>query len=232
MRDIRLIIFFFIIVSFGAAYAVEHAGSIVRFCGVVKVYKKDDLRGVDVNDNNTDFFVGDSVKTRRDSEAFIKMADGSKIILEEMSALVVNGIRDTEVGDGKVLFDVIKLGQVAGFMVKTKTATIGVKGTQFAVVSDNNSLDIFLNEGEVSVEAIQGEFKRYIKKELDEFEAYILQQKGEYDEYKKHLQEEFVEYVRSFTMKEGSAVSITNNEVRNIEMPEEIKNKFELFDIF
>jgi hypothetical protein len=232
MRYISLIAVFFIITSFATVYAEEYAGDIVNFKGSVKIYKKDDLRGTDVDDNNTCIFVGDSVKTRRAAEAFVKMTDGSKVILEEMSSLIINGIRNTEVGEGKVLFDVTKSGQISGFMVKTKTATIGVKGTQFAVVSDNNSLDVFLNEGEVSVEAIKGKFKRYVKKELDEFEAFILQQKGEYDEYKESLQKEFVEYVRSFTIKEGSAVSISDNEVRDIEIPEDIKNKFELFDKF
>lgn len=213
-------------------FAEMKAGEVKKFVGNVTLYKGNDFRGKRITDNNTPVFPNDSLKTLTESRAFVKLSDKSEIIMNELSTLNVTGFKNTDVEDGEVLFNITKTSQLKGFMVKTKTATIGVKGTQFAVVADNRSMKVFLNEGRITVEAVKGEFKRYVEKELDEFEAYLLQQQSEYKKYKENLKKEFVEYARSFTLDEGGAVSIVDNEVKNIEIPEKIKNDFRLFEDF
>jgi len=215
-----------------AAFAEKQVGEVRKYSGDVKLYKKGAFRGKKISDNNTPLFEGETVKTLTKSKAFIKFSGESEIIINELSTLNIKGYKSAEVSEGKVLFNINRTAGVRGFMVKTRTATIGVKGTQFAVVTDNSSLNIFLNKGKVTVEAVEGEFKRYVEKELDEFEAYLLQQRGEFEKYKEDLKKEFAEYVRSFTMEEGTAVSISDNEVKNIKIPEKIKEDFRLFDDF
>ncbi len=91
--------------------------------------------------------------------------------------------------------------------VRTKTATIGVRGTRFLVTDIPDRNEIGMRKGTVSVTSPEGEFEIHRRAELDEFEAYkqeardaIAKQKREFEEYKAKTEHEFVEYKREFSL--------------------------------
>jgi len=208
-------------------------GEVIEYKGILKLFKENDFRGAVVRDNNTKLFSGYALKTGRKSEAKIVLIDNTGIILTEKSSLIFPQYNKIIADNGTVLFKVTKRDEVQGFTVQTKTATIGVKGTQFAVAVDNESVKVFCKEGKVGVKSIKGEFKKYVKKEIDEYNQFLKDQFQDYTQYKKELKEEFVKFVKEFDMNPNMAVVISNsNEVKNIEFPENINDLFEELNKF
>lgn len=223
-------IFIFISLSFCFANENQITGKIVKYEGNVTVYGKNDLRGTKVKKTDFGIKAEDTLKTKLKSFAFIKLIDNSTIFLDNQSVLTFAEGRIFS-DNGTVLFNIQTQKGVKGLVVATKTATIGVKGTKFAIVTDNSSVKCYLTEGSLSVEAVKGEFKRYVEKQKDEFEDFVNQRFSDYTDYKEKLRKEYVEYVKSFIMNEGKGVAISNNnEVRNIETPEYIVEKFRELD--
>lgn len=210
----------------------KEIGLIVGYKGVVKAYEADDFRGFTIKDNNTKLFEGYVVKTFTNAEAKIALIDNSKILLPEKSSITFFSNK-VDVDNGTVYFKVTKRAEVKGFLVSTKTATIGVKGTKFAVMQDNESVNVFCKEGTISVTSIEGEFKRYVEEEIDEYSKYLKQQYEDYTSYKEKLRKEFIEYVKEIEMGAGKAITISEDkEVRDIEIPKDIDEMFKELDNF
>lgn len=212
-------------------YTQQLAGNIEKFEGKVILYPHGGVKGISAK-NGLEFKVKDTVRTFQKSNAFIKFIDNSKIVLNENSILLIKDITNLNLKNGKVVFDIQKQGDKEGIKIATKTAIIGVKGTKFLVAVSNNEVDVILKEGEISVKAVKGEFKRYLQKEEEDFSQFVKDTKEDYEEYKRKMQEEFVEFVKEFTMKDEMGVSIKGNEVRNIKDLKEFEDEFELLNKF
>lgn len=65
----------------------------------------------------------------------------------------------------------------------------------------DDSMNIFLKEGVISVRSLVGEFIRYRQREISEFERFKEEQIGGYEKYKKEMEEEFKEFVKEFEMR-------------------------------
>jgi hypothetical protein len=231
MRKIILLLSAILLIS-TILFANNQAGKLISYTGNVKIYKNDSPRGEKVKENFIALYPKDLVKTKRNSTACIRLVDESKIVVTERSSLELVDLKYMKVSEGKVLFKIKTQHAARGIKINTKVATIGVKGTTFAVVSDNNSVNIFLKEGNLKIEPIKGEFKRYMKKQEDEFAAFVQQQKDDYKEYKENLEKEFVEYVKEVSMQGGTAINISGNEVRDIKIPKDLEKEFILLDQF
>lgn len=225
----NLLVIFILLIA-ATTFAETEAGKLVSFEGKVKIYQADNVRGKSVVDNYICLFFQDLIRTKRNATASIRLADGSKIVLTERSSLEILNMKDINVKEGKVLFK-IKTQGAKGLRIATKTATIGVKGTTFAVVADNESVGIFLQEGSLHIEPIEGEFKRFLKKEMD-FDSFLQEQNSEYKEYKDTLEKEFVEFVKEINMQGGTAIRISGNEVKDIDISYDIKSEFRLLEQF
>jgi hypothetical protein len=116
--------------------------------------------------------------------------------------------------------------------VATKSAIIGVKGTRFVVDYQQDQVNVFLRNGQLDVRSLSGQFKRYRQKQRAEFDTFRQQMMGDFKQYKQQLHEEFVEYVEQFNMASGSAISIGNNEVRDLKIPVDIQAEFDWIDRF
>lgn len=208
-------------------------GKIVKYEGGVTVYRNDEVKGEKVKGTDFQVNAGDVLKTRMKSSAFVKLVDNSSVFLDEQSVLTFNDEKHLFADNGTLFFKIQSQKGTKGVVVSTRTATIGVKGTKFAIVSDNVSVKCYLTEGSLSIEAVKDEFRRYVESQKDEFEDFVKQRFYDYSDYKERLKKEYVEYVKSFEMNEGKAINISdNNEVRNIEIPDYITQKFrELDDI-
>lgn len=228
----RLMNVLFIILVFASlAVANQVAGTIEKFDGRVIVYKPGAVRGIPAS-GALPLSKGDAVRTFKNSNAYIKFADGSKIVVTENSILNIKDIQTVNLRDGKVVFAIQKQENKEGVKIATKTAIIGVKGTQFLVNVAKGEVDVVLKEGKINVKAIKGDFKRYLKAEEEDFNKFVTETREDYEEYKKKVGEEFVEFVKEFTMEGSMAVSIRGNEVKDIQDFKEFEKSFELLSNF
>ncbi|MBU0730080.1 MAG: FecR family protein, partial [Proteobacteria bacterium] len=205
------------------AFAAQQAGQISKYEGPVSIYRDGAVRGEKVIANDQPLFVGDSVKTKRGGRAFISFVDGSKIVLQEDSSLLVKNLENANVAQGTVLFEIKKRGQAQGLLITSATVTMGVRGTRFAVSNAEDNVSIFLKTGELEIGALEGEFKKQKEdlekdfKEMQEkmkkdFQNTQAQMKAYFDEASKQMREGNFEIVKNFNMTSGSAVAISNNE--------------------
>jgi len=139
----RLLIFSVLFFALGSmpVQAADLAGVVSFSAGEAWLLRGKAMRPVPVD---TKVYPGDVVVTKRTGRVRLSMRDGSIIYVGGRSRIA---IRDYALKKfrlmhgsfrllwGKARFYVTKLlGDAAGFEVETKTATIGVRGTQFAVI--------------------------------------------------------------------------------------------------
>lgn len=130
--------------------------------GIVKVNGKPAQIGDELD-------VGTKVLVQgKTSSAIFKFQNGHKIRLSEgeFKSLDINPEKTLiQVVRGKFLAWVKKLGAQETFVVKTKWASFGVRGTQFLIEEDKNKSYLCVCEG--VVEAIRGKEKVLVKKDQD-----------------------------------------------------------------
>jgi ferric-dicitrate binding protein FerR (iron transport regulator) len=139
------------------------------------------------------------------------MGNAGYIVLEKNSKVELGNPKD-RAGflrqlSGMVYYALNTIKGKDNLEVRTKTATIGVRGTRFLVTDMPERNEIGMRKGLVSVTSPEGEFEIHRKAEQDEFEAYkqeardvIAKEKREFDEYKAKTEREFVEYKREFSL--------------------------------
>jgi hypothetical protein len=215
------------------AFASEKAGVITKFEGKVQLFDGVSPRAKNIDTPGTEVFVKNKIATKRNAKAIVDLISGDKIALDESATMTIHEIEKFQAWGGKVIFKIKKRARASGLQVVTKTAVIGVKGTEFLVDADKEGekYDIYLKEGKVECTPVEGQFKMYKDVVMDEYEAYVRKMTGEYDEYVKQLEEEFVEFVDGFVMEPGQAFSIDGQDVRKLEFTDEINKAFGILDV-
>lgn len=207
--------------TIGTVHSVE--GTIFLHKGGSARYEKLDKPGAAID-------TADMVRTSSTSRAVVHLNTGSRLLLDNSSRLTFKSAGEMLAQAGTVLFDISKQGQVSGFKVTSPVATIGIRGTQFAVdVASEDGTNIYMNHGAIEVTSLQKEFKRYRQSIDNEFSQYKKSQEEGLAEYKKRLENEYYEFVTGFTMESDAAVAISGNEVRDVVTPDEIKALMEEF---
>lgn len=232
-------ILLFLLLALGIALSGERAGEVVEKKGRVKIYKNNSPRGEPVTSLPTPLYVKDILKTDFASMAFVKLLGVNKLVLMENSVLFIEGIDRINFEEGRVLFQIRKRGEGKGLKVRVRSVIIGIKGTRFMVTAQEDSVGIFLKEGNLIVRKMVGEFIRYRKREEEEFEEFrreieegIRREEEGFERFKEETEREFREFVKEFELKGGSAVMIVGSEVRDVPIPPDVEREFELLDMF
>lgn len=170
---------------------------------------------------------GNALATGPNGRAVVRMGNAGVIVLEKNSKIEIGKEKD-RAGFLRQLTGMIyyALNAIKGdqqkLEVRTRTATIGVRGTRFLVADLPERNEIGMRKGLVSVTSLEGEFEIHRKAEQDEFEAYkqeardaIAKQKREFDEYKASTEREFVEYKREFSLGANRMASFDGNRVQD-----------------
>lgn len=174
-----------------------------------------------------DLFPGDKVQSSSGSEARIRLADNSLILLQASSLLILLSEGHQKLAQGRVLYNVRKRGGLKGLKVSTRSATIGVKGTQFLVQQDDQQQKVLLNEGVVELVSDGDLFLKPIQDQMQAFENYKQDINAEFDEYQRQMNQEFQEYVKSLTMAAGQGFAIGDQQsLSKIEFSEQDKSDF------
>jgi ferric-dicitrate binding protein FerR (iron transport regulator) len=125
---------------------------------------------------------GDRVVTGKESLAIVDFDDGSQAKIGPKSAIAYKAVNGVELvlDRGTVFSKVAKQDKYHGFRIQTKSATMGVRGTQFftsmgATPKSQDDLWMCVKEGSVEVTANSGKNKVLVK----EGEGILVPKNGE-----------------------------------------------------
>lgn len=202
---------------FTSSINAETLATVTDIQGKVTVHMENSPRGKTIRQTPTEISNKEFIRTYSTSKARVKLVDDSNILLTESSTLEFTDQQNVSVHQGQVLFSINKRAQTNSLNVITKTAVIGVKGTQFLVVADGENSLVHLKEGEVEVKSLAEEF--------DDFKA-------EYQRFKKQYLAEFAEFKKSHTMKSGTTISIGSKGIKEIATPDRIEQLYQELNNF
>jgi len=187
-----------------------------------------------VNDNET-------VVTSKGSKAVVQFDDGAMSVMDETTSLRVEKTGWLSQLSGKVYYVFRKvLGKDKQKKVKTKFATIGIRGTTFIVDASTDTQQIALQEGKLNIESPGDDYEiRKARSTVDDFEAFKQQaaerqqaMNDEFSEYKKNIGKEFIEYKKSFDLEANKVVSFNGNRVAESDMNQDWQSSFDDFSEF
>ncbi len=160
-------------------------------------------------------------------------ANGKAVVRVGNSYLVLGNNSKVEIGfAGKVAgffkhvggmvyyaFESVR-GREAGPEVQTRLATIGIRGTRFLVVDEDDQSGIGMRKGVVSVTSQGEDFEVHRKAEQEDFESFkrqgtdaVEKEKSAFRTYQENTQKEFVEYKRQLSLGAGNMLSFSGNRV-------------------
>jgi hypothetical protein len=150
--------------------------------------------------------------TGTDGRAVVRVGKTGYIVMEKNSQVEIDTAND-RAGFFRHLTGVIYYGVNSlkdkdhTLEVRTKTATMGIRGTRFLVTDIPERSEVAMRKGTLSILSQNDEFEIHIKTTLDEFEALkresavaISEEKNQFKKYQENTQHEFVEYKREFTL--------------------------------
>jgi hypothetical protein len=236
---ITLVVFAFVFLQASALMAEQSKprGKVVKLSGDVEVINaKGEKRSIVKADEEISEM--DTVVTNEGARIVMLFDDGSLSVLNEKSRLRIEKTNWFSYLGGKIYFTFRKVfGE--NRRVKTRAATIGVRGTTF-VISENSNNDgesVALKEGLLQIESTGPAFEIHKKKVLNEFEQYKLDQlraradlQNEFEQYKKQIMQEFVEYRREFTLQPNRVINLSGYRIDETAMTEANKADFESFE--
>lgn len=224
------------------AYATDQIGQIAHTEGKVLHYSAGSARGKRVKDPGTQLVQGDSIATKRESQADVHFVDGNRVVVQENSILEVKGLQNMEVDNGTVLFDIRKRGELRGFEVTSGTVTMGVRGTRFAVRSKEGRLEVGVTEGKVEVSSSTGplrkrkpltmeeQFKQQQEQMRQDFEKTVNQMEAQFEESKRLMAAGDFEAVEKIDLEAGMALVLQGSDVWVSAVPDWIEEALSTFE--
>lgn len=180
----KLILFLLFISNFLLA---NNIGKIVSFNGEAIIIREGESIQVD---KNSIFQKDDTLNTKENTKLQILFLDNTIISVGQNSILKINDYlfeeknTKAEFAMVKGIFRTItgKIGKIApeNFKLKTKSASIGIRGTQIVVALENNNEKIFCTEGQIEIKnnitndsiiVNKGEFISFEEKSNDKFKT-------------------------------------------------------------
>ena len=215
----------------------KYRGKVLKFSGDIEVVNsKGERRFV----KNTDETLNemDTIVTKNGASIVVQFDDGVLSVLDEKSRLRVEKTSWFSYLGGKVYFT-FKSFFGEPRRVKTRAATIGVRGTTF-IISENekqNGDTVALKEGLLQIESTGPAFEIHRKKFIGEFTQFKQQRQqekqvmqNEFEQYKQQTRQEFVEYRHQFTLQPNRVINLSGYRVDETVMSEANKADFELFE--
>lgn len=180
----------------------------------------------------------DTIVTKEGARVVVQFDDGTLSVLDEKSRLRVENTSWFSYLGGKVYFTFKKaFGEPRH--VKTRAATIGIRGTTF-IISENNEQSgesVALKEGLLIVESTGPDFEIHKKRSMDEFARFRQQDEQakqamqqEFDQYKKQTRQDFIEYRRHFMLWPDRVIRFSGYRVDETAMTDANNADFESFE--
>lgn len=223
---VSLFLLFISLQSFSLmAESGKYRGKILKFSGVVEVVNVDgEIRTVTAVDEPLNEM--DTIVTKNNARIVVQFDDGALSVLDEKSRLRVEKSSWFSYLGGKVYFTFKKVfGEPR--RVKTRSATIGIRGTTFIISenSEQNGESVALKEGLLHIESTGPAFEIHKKKIMDEFAEFKQQNQqakqamlDEFEQYKQQTADEFIEYQKEFTLQPNRVIKLSGYRVDETEM--------------
>ena len=217
------------------AQAGEFRGKVIKADGGVHII---DAGGNRHTVEESKFLVRemDTIVTAEGGNAIVRFNDGALSVLGEKSSLQVEKTSWLSHLGGKIYFTYRKVFGGTR-QLKTRFATIGIRGTTFIIYDDDSGQGVALQEGLLDIESPGPAFEIHRQQELDEFETFkqqALQQqqdmRQEYDDYKQQVQREFIEYNENFTLRPNHVIRFDGVRVDETVIDENVKAEFDNFE--
>lgn len=180
----------------------------------------------------------DTIVTREGARIVVQFNDGALSVLDEKSRLRVERTSWFSYLGGKVYFTFKRVfGEPRH--VKTRAATIGIRGTTFVIAENNakNGESVALQEGLLDVESTGPAFEIHKPRMMNEFEQFKQAQKqarddlsNEFEQYKQQTRREFVEYRRRFTLRPDRVINMSGYRIDETAMTAASQADFESFE--
>jgi hypothetical protein len=181
--------------------------------------------------------------TGPNGRAVVRMGNAGFIVLEKNSKVELGNPQD-HAGflrqiSGMIYYALNTIKGEQKLEVRTRTATIGIRGTRFLITDlpDRNEID--MRKGLVSVTSPDGDFEIHKKVEQDEFAASqqaakdaIDQEKRKFEEYKASAEREFVEYQREFSLGANRMASFDGKRVVDSPLSAESEKDLETIEFY
>ena len=219
-----------------AVWASDVFGTITKIQGSPRADKKV-LKAME------EVFTNQLITTDNHSRVIIKQKNGNIIAIGKNSVLKLDDKSLVNQKKGNIFFNIAKKAtkfQKYSFKIKIKTATMGVRGTNFIVKNDNENEEILLREGKLEFmaknnafalykEKIENEFNSF-KNEFNEYKSELM---NEFDKYKKEENYQFEKFATKFNLQESSLVILKDQKAFRAKLDKDlIKAKFKEFDEF
>jgi len=224
-----------VLIFSACAYADEYSAKVIKVDGEVHVIDADGHRHT-VEESGFAVREMDTVVTAAGGNAVVRFDDGVLSVLDENSRLQVEKTGWLSHLGGKIYFTFRKVfGKPR--RVKTRFATLGIRGTTFIVYDDGKGQGVALQEGLLDIESPGPVFEIHRQQQLDEFETFkqqALQQQQdmrlEFDDYRDQMQSEFIEYSSNFTLQPNHVIRFDGVRVDEAVIDENIKAEFDSFE--
>ena len=238
------IVIFSSVVAFAAMKAEQDsAGELAKYDGQVLLRQDQSSKPEKLETPGTALHAGNQLRTGKESKAFIRWVDGSKIVMQEKSQLNINAIDYLNVDDGTVIFDIAKVTRPQPVRVGVKLAILGIRGTQFIVDTHEKGYHVYLREGDITITSQAEDFKIYKKQIQNQLKQFQEQMKREAKQFKSEMESEFkkfkeetlrehAEFVSEFRLIEKAGISIEDGVLTLVAIPSHIEEQFKLLDEF
>ena len=217
------------------AHADEFSAKVIKVDGEVYIVDADGNRRT-VEESRFVVREMDTIVTAEGGNAIVRFNDEALSVLDENSRLQVEKTRWLSHLGGKIYFSFRKVFGDSR-QLKTRFATLGIRGTTFIIYDDGNGQGVALQEGLLDIESPGAAFEIHRQQALDEFETFkqqALQQQQdthrEFDDYKKQVQREFIEYKKNFTLQPNHVIRFVGVRVDETVINENIKAEFDNFE--
>jgi len=223
--------------SLAAAGQEKYRGKVLKFSGDVEVVNARGERRL-IKQADEPLHEMDTIVTKNNSRVVVRFDDGALSSLDEKSRLRVEKTNWFSYLGGKIYFTFKKVfGEPR--RVRTRAATIGVRGTTF-IISENsgqNGESVALKEGLLQIESTGPAFEIHKRNMMDDFARFKQQQyqaqkkmHDEFEQYKKQTQRELIQYRRNFTLQPNRVISLSGYRVDEVAMNEANKADFDSFE--
>jgi hypothetical protein len=224
-----------VLVFSASAHADDFSANVIRVYGEVHVIDAEGHRHA-VEKSGYPVREADTIVTAAGANAVVGFDDGVMSVLDENSRLQVEKSGWLSQLGGKIYFTFRKVFGNSR-QVKTRFATLGIRGTTFIVYDDDNGQGVALQEGMLDIESPGPVFEIHRQQQLKDFETFkqqALQQQQdvqrEYDNYKSQVQREFIEFKSNFTLQPNHVVRFDGVRVDETVIDDNVKAEFDNFE--
>lgn len=225
----------FIFMASAGVEAEEFRGSVVKASGGVYLV---DARGErhTVDEAGVAVREMDTIVTAEGGRAVLRFTDGALSVIDQSSRLHIGKAGWLSQLGGRIYFTFKKVfGEPR--QVKTRFATLGIRGTTFIVYDDDSGQGVALAEGLLDIETPGPAFEIHRQQQRDEFDAFkqqsLQQQQAtqrEFDDYRRKLEHEFVEYKENFRLHANHVIRFDGIRVDESIIDEAVKAEFDNFE--